>query len=197
MALITRQPREHTYVSQMHVASSVFDISVPNLNVAYYATLGALNGASALLNVFDQYMIKNVTLTFVPLCVTSFIMSGTVATVAPTAVYNHNVLITCVDLDDAVTPTENGILDHETMTCHGPFVKPFSRSFVPAVAVEAYQTGGFGGYASRVNQWIDAASPNVQHYGLKWNVNHGSTAPTGTVTMIVYQNVTVAYRRRF
>jgi hypothetical protein len=197
LPLISRLPREHTYTTSLHVVSTTTDISTSNVNVGMYFTVGQFNGATALTNVFDQYMIRNVTVTWMPQCVTSFITSGTVATVAPTGVYNHNILITCVDTDDANTPTENGILDHESMMVHGPFVKPFSRSCQPAVAAELYQTGGFGGYGNRTNQWIDSASTAVQHYGIKYNLNHGSNAPTGTVLMVVYVQATISFRKRF
>jgi hypothetical protein len=165
---------------------------------AYYFTVAQFNGSNALLAVFDQYMIKNVTVQWIPLTTTNFIVAGTVATVAPTNVYNYNVLATCIDTDDANTPGSEGVvLDHESGILHGPFVKPFSRSLVPAVAVETYQTGGFGGYANRTNQWLDSAATATQHYGVKVSVAHGTTAPTATVSMAVYYHATVAYRKRF
>lgn len=181
-----------------HSYATTTDISAPPYTSGMYFVLSTLNGSNALLAVFDQYMIKNVTVTFMPLCVTSFIAAGTVLTVAPTSVYNTSVLTTCIDTDDANAPiNEAAILDHESAMMHGPFVKPFSRSFVPALALETYQTGGFGGYGSRAHQWCDSGSPNVQHYGLKWTLYHGTTVPVGTVTMAIYVSATVAYRKRF
>jgi hypothetical protein len=135
---------------------------------------------------------------YIPLCVTSFILAGTIATVAPTSVYNHNVLTTCIDTDDANPPVgEQNVLAHESAVCHGPLVKTYKRSWVPALAMSVYQTGGFGGYASRTQQWVDAASPNVQHYGIKASVTRGSTAPSGTVTMAQYAHVLVEFRKVF
>jgi len=40
------------------------------------------------------------------------------------------------------------------------------RLFRPRMALAAY-TGSFTGYANSADLWIDAASPSVQHYGLK------------------------------
>jgi hypothetical protein len=185
------------YTTELHFYAGTIDASVPNINAAQYYTIGAFNGSTALLSVFDQYRIVNVTVEFIPQNVTSFIAAGTVATVVPTNVYNHNILATCIDTDDAVTPTEAVVLDHETCVIHGPFVRPYKRSFVPAIAMEVYQTGGFGGYSNRTMQWIDSASPAVQHYGLKYNLNHGTTAPTNTVQYSIYQHLTVELRKRF
>jgi len=178
--------------------SSVTDISVPNTGAALYFTASQFNGSIALLSVFDQYMIKNVTVRWIPLTVDNFITAGTVATVAPTGVYNYNILATCIDNDDGNSPANEGaILDHETCILHGPFTKTFSRSCVPAVAIETYQTGGFGGYGNRTLQWLDSGAPATQHYGMKYWIAHGTTAPTGTVTMALYVEATIAYRKRF
>jgi hypothetical protein len=195
---LVRLPRkEMVYTTELHSFSGVTDISVPNLNVASYTTISAFNGSTPLLGVFDQYRILNVTFEWIPLCVTSFIAAGTIATVVPTNVYNHNVLSSCVDTDDATATSEADVLAHESCVLHGPFIRPFKRSYVPAIAVEVYQTGGFGGYANRTNQWLDSGSSNVQHYGIKFNLNHGTIAPTGTVTMATYQHATVEWRKRF
>jgi hypothetical protein len=182
----------------MHGYVRTTDISVPGATLGDYIVLSQFPTAAAFTGVFDQYRILNATMEYIPLCVTSFIAAGTVATVVPTNVYNHNVLSTCIDTDDANVPANEGIvLSHESAILHGPLVKTYKRSWVPAIAMSTYQTGGFGGYASRTNQWVDAASPNTQHYGIKACITRGTTAPTGTVTLAQYAHATVEFRKVF
>jgi hypothetical protein len=42
------------------------------------------------------------------------------------------------------------------------------RSFRPHVAVALYGGSTFTSYGNVADQWIDAASPGVPHYGIKW-----------------------------
>lgn len=51
------------------------------------------------------------------------------------------------------------------------------RMFKPRMALSAY-TGAFGGFANVADQWIDAASTGVQHYGIKIIVNGAAAAQT-------------------
>jgi hypothetical protein len=53
------------------------------------------------------------------------------------------------------------------------------RSFKPHVAVGLYGGSTFTSYGNRADQWIDAASPGVPHYGIKW-------AATPTQSVIEY-----------
>jgi len=197
---ITRpiRPREQKFSTNLSGYVGIVDISASGLKDAYFTTIGGFPNSTGFLSVFDQYRILEVTYTFIPQCVTSFITSGTVATVAPTGVYNTSILATCVDQDDANTPTnENTILQHESSIVHGPFVTPISRTYKPMVAASVYQTGGFGGYSSQSDAWLDSASTNIQHYGLKWSLSHGTPCPTGTVYMSVYVEAMVEFRKVF
>jgi hypothetical protein len=154
--------------------------------------------ATNILSVFDQYRIVRVTYTFVPTCVTSFIAAGSATTLVPTAVYNPGVLCTCVDQNDGVNPSnENVILSHESAIVHGPLVKQFSRTYTPMTATSVYQTGGFGGYAASVGQWIDTGSTNVQYYSTKYAVSHGSPGPTGTALMLIYCSIIAEFRKTY
>jgi hypothetical protein len=73
---------------------------------------------------------------------------------------------TAVDYDDANVPTSIGqLVDYEnnvtTSTACGHY-----RRFKPHVAIAAF-SGTFTSYANVEDEWIDAASNNVQFYGLK------------------------------
>jgi hypothetical protein len=195
---LRRNPREQMFRTRLHAITGVVDLStVPSLGALNF-TLAGFSGYTTYTSLFDQYRIMEVTVEFIPMCVTSFILSGTVATVVPTAVYNHNLLTTCIDTDDANTPgSENVILQHESAIVHGPFVTKYSRSLVPGVAREVYQTGGFGGYESATRPWLDSGSPAVQHYGLKYSIAHGSNAPANCVTYINAIHATIEFRKVF
>jgi hypothetical protein len=195
---LVRAPKEMVFTTEFHAFLRRTDASTPSFGAGDYVNVGYFPKAAAFFTAFDQYRIMDTTFEFIPQNVTSFIAAGTVATVAPTNVYNHNMLVTAVDTDDVNTPAnENAVLTHESAVIHGPFTRPYKRSFVPALAVEVYQTGGFGGYANRTRQWCDSASPNIQHYGMKHWVDHGTTAPTGTVYYTIYIHCTVQWRKVF
>jgi hypothetical protein len=192
--------RETMFSTTLHCLSAQVDIGNGGVLAAQYVTLGEFPLAAALTSVFDQYKINSVSFQFIPQVVSSFISSGTVATVVPTSVYNTPILTTAVDLDDASAPgTEAIVLSHATAIMHGPFIKPITRTFVPSVALEAYQTGGFGGYSNKSSNqvWLDAATTAVQHYGLKYALQHSLSVGSGLVYMCIYVSANVSFRKTF
>lgn len=190
------QRKDMVITTVLSAYSTQVDISAPPVYGSFYLTAGLYGAATPLLSAFDQYRIIEASVTFIPQMVNSVITSGTVATLVPTSLYLHNVLCTNVDQDDATTPTsEANVLTHETARIHGPFVKPFSRTFKPMIASEVFQTGGFGGYAPLADQWLDCASPNIQHYGLKYSIAHGSTLAASEVEFAVYTSVKIQFRK--
>lgn len=81
------------------------------------------------------------------------------------------------DYDDAAVPTASDVgvqalREHENyrtasiFNSRGLFLKRYVR---PRIALAAY-AGAFTSYANVKPMWIDAASPSVQHYGLKFIV---------------------------
>jgi len=116
-------------------------------------TLSALSGSSNYLTIFDQYRIDQVEVWLEP---------NIPASVSPA----YGLLATCVDLDDATTPTVvNQVENHQ-----GALVAQGSQGryhkWKPHIAVASYQ-GTFVGFTNLGDQWIDSGSPNVQHYGFK------------------------------
>lgn len=136
--------------------------------------LSDLPGYTAFTSLYDQYRFIAVKCEYVPVNIPTTTNIAGVLTATPTPV-----LHTCIDLDDANTPTAAVVLSHQTYKCHGAYSPTcnakYVRWFEPAVAMDAYQ-GAFGGFASKSKQWIDSASPAVQHYGLK----HWIEMPTGS-----------------
>lgn len=198
--LVTRpiQRREQQFRTTLHANIRQVDISAPPVRGAEYFTISQCAGYANLLTVFDQYRVRRITITFIPQVCQTVITSGTVATVVPTSLLNLSTLATCVDQDDAVAPASEAIvLAHESGQCHGLFNTPYSRTFVPMVAKELYQTGGFGGYSADANSWVDSASSNVQYYGIKYSVEHGGTLAAGSLYFLEYVDMDIEFRKVF
>jgi len=194
--LRTRREQVFTTLLQQDVGTQ--DISAPPILAGYKFSVSQFPTASAFLAIFDQYRIRKISVTFMPQIVNNFILSGTVATVVPTKMYNLNTIVTAIDNDDAGTPaTEASVLAHETAIMHGPFNKSVTRTFAPMIAASVYQTGGFGGYSSESGQWVDAASNAVEYYGLKWAIANGSTTSATLVNMVVHVQAEVEFRKVF
>lgn len=135
-------------------------------------TLGSLPDYTEFTSLFDAYRIAQMTVTFFP----TLSMSGT--TTAPT-------LYTVIDYDDdtaftAVAP----MLEYPSLmqSVAGTVVE---RTFNPYAANAAY-SGTFTGYARMPRStWVDAASPDVRYYGLKWAVDAGTAVQTWTIQLRV------------
>jgi len=116
-------------------------------------SLNNLPNYTEITNLFDEYRIMQVVCEFLPFTNTN----------------NAPPLYTAIDPDDGVTPTSADQL-RQLDTCRiVPSNVYFERTFTPMVSAALY-TGSFTGYGNiRPTQvWIDNASPNVQHYGLKY-----------------------------
>lgn len=152
--------------------------------------LSDLPGYSQFTNLYDQYRFVAVKAEFIPMNLPVTYLN--VSVIVPTC----PILYTCIDLDDATIPGTNQIVEeHESVTCHGAFTPATTNKYIrwlrPACAPEMYQTGGFGGYASKQLQWLDTASSAVQHYGLKWWVYAATNTPA------YKYNVTLTYYLQF
>jgi hypothetical protein len=117
---------------------------------------------------FDQYRILEVKVEFVP--------TSTAEAVPP--------LTTVIDLDDYTAPTSGAqVMQYQTRQTAMPG-GIHMRRFRPRVANAAY-SGAFTSFASGPSTtWIDAASPSVQYYGLKYwlpAVSGVTTTPCYTI----------------
>lgn len=127
------------------------------------------SGATTALTLFDQYRFEQVEVW--------------IDCVAPNAVANMPVVYSCVDLDDFNVSTSIGqIADHVGATV-ATFPAGHYHKWKPHMATAAY-SGAFTSYSNAPAEWIDANSPNVQHYGFK-------SAMLSSGTTIVYGDVTV------
>jgi len=86
-------------------------------------------------------------------------------------------VFTVIDYDDANTPgSKAALLQYSTCEVTAP-CRSVKREFVPRMAIAAY-SGSFTSYANQKAGWIDAASPNVQHYGIKTAIEGGGVSAT-------------------
>jgi hypothetical protein len=118
----------------------------------------ALNSCAdyaSLTAVFDQYRIMAAEVTLMP-SATNQANNGTAGHVWTVLDYDDSTALSSIDaaLDYPNVVVMNG-LDSQV------------RSFVPHVAVGVYGGSTFTSYGNRAQQWLDAASPGVPHFGYK------------------------------
>lgn len=136
-------------------AATFFTVSTtPTISV--YAsrafTVSDFSGASNLLSVFDQYKIDQI--------------ECWVEMVTPNVTSGMAFVSTVVDIDDANVPTSAGQVVDKIGAISGTTNGGRYHKWKPHVA-EALYSGTFTSYGNMPSQWIDSASPSVQHYGIK------------------------------
>jgi len=139
-----------------------------------YFYLGQVPGSSDFTNLFDQYRIRKVVLSFKPnqQSFTSSTGSSAVTNI-PTRI------VTAIDYDDSVAPTSlNELREYNTAQVN-TMVESFTREIRPAVSIMAYEGVGSTGYCPKWDQWISTNDPGVPHYGIKWAVPSGVASTNG------------------
>jgi len=117
-------------------------------------TLSGFTNSSEYTGLFDQYRIRQIEVWIEP----------------ESANYGeYPNVVTAVDLDDAGTPSFGQVVDKQG-SLEGSGAAARYHRWTPHIAVGAYN-GSFGGFANLQPQWIDSASPTVQHYGLKYSID--------------------------
>lgn len=107
---------------------------------------------STYLSTFDQYRIDQLEYWLEPIAAPGALV--------PAA------LTSCVDLDDGNAPTVFGQVENHQGALQGENLAGRYHKWKPHMAVAVY-SGAFTSFANEVAGWIDSASPNVQHYGIK------------------------------
>jgi hypothetical protein len=140
-------------------------VTVPVYAAAYF-TLANCANYGAFTNLFDQYMIEEIEVWIEPNNVVNDSSQGAVAS--------------AIDLDDVTVPSTFANVAQK----QGALISGLSghyHRFIPHIAIASY-AGAFTSYTNCEPMWIDGASPNVQHYGLKTAAVAGSTAVSWTLT---------------
>jgi len=140
---------------QMTVQGSAFTTSttVPTYWSNYFAISGYSDSA-AYLALFDQYRIDEVEIWIEP---------NNSASVSDNGIGS---ISSAVDVDDANTPTSVGSVQaHQNCLVTSGYTGHYHK-FKPHMAVAVY-SGTFTSFSNAPADWIDSASPGVQHYGIK------------------------------
>jgi hypothetical protein len=138
--------------------------------------LSQLSGYADYVSAFDKYRILEVQAECIPNT------GGLSAT-------SSSVIDTVIDYDDDSALTSGAQYEYDS--CYSVnSTSSFKRTFIPRAALAAY-SGTFTSYAeAKPSQWIDCASPNVNHYGLKMVM--GASTPVFALIIIYRVHVQFA-----
>jgi hypothetical protein len=155
---------------------------------AMFFTLNDVPQVSTLTALYDQYKIREVEVTFTPTITVQNEVSATNQLLVPD--YS---LYYALDFDDAavVSPLTT-LMEYEGIKQYNATAsrwRPLKIRFKPHVAIAAYVASAFSSFANQSNEWIDCASPSVQHYGLKW----GLPCPINTTFAQATYTITCRY----
>jgi len=142
--------------------------------------VNSLDQISSLTGVFDQYLIERIEVKLTPR-----------VSVAGIATSNTGFLHSVIDFDDANALSTIAQANDYPNCVAGSGVDGHYRTWVPHFAVAAY-SGAFTSFLNSGPTWIDAASPSVQHYGLKtaWSLTDSSYTVDAWVRLhTVWRNV--------
>lgn len=155
--------RQKVYTFQRSINGGILTATnLPTLG-AYSFTLGTLPSYTDFTSLFDQYRIIQVQIKFTPLLAANGFGPATTSTTLPT-------LYTAIDYDDSTTPAAvDDLRQYDTLEV-SPYNVYTQRTFQPRAALALY-SGVFTSFGqTSPGQWIDAGSPNVQYYGLKYAI---------------------------
>jgi len=131
-------------------------------------TLSAVNDASSLTGVFDQYRITGIEILFK-------------CTLGEQMTAESGSLVTVLDFDDSTALSSLAQALDYSSSIVTKARENHRRCFKPRVAPAIFASGAFSGYGSSVNQWLNSASTTIAHYGVKWALDPYSSAGAAMV----------------
>lgn len=163
-----------------------------NIAGAYVLSLDTLPNYTEFTNLYDQYKINGIKLSFVPSC-NSYINSSVSGTSVAVGFSRFN---SAIDYDDSTTPTSENVLLQYGSLRTTPGFKNHTRYFKPKVrnaAVIDTVSGALAAGPSRGGQWLSTSAPDVEHYGLKvWCSGPINTVTSTAITYSVYATLYIA-----
>jgi len=158
-----------------------------------FFTLNDIPQAASYQALFDQYRITRIK---VMLTYQGETGDGVYSTTVQANQSADKVLWTLVDYDDAAPLTRGALMQYESAKMHQigfAMNNPVTRTFVPHVAMAAYQ-GTFAGYANQAMQWLDTQNANIQHYGFKCCFSSPLSASEASPRWGVYAEYDLEFR---
>jgi hypothetical protein len=158
--LIISPGKVHTFTRSFQASNLTISTTV-DLVGSIEVHLSDFPGATDFTSLYDMYRITQVTVKF-----------------SPSNSASRGRLITAIDYDDASTAfVLNDLEQYATLWEAEPDTYVI-RTYNPRIAVAAYAATVFTSFANQKASWIDANSPGVSHYGLKYVLptNPGATA---------------------
>jgi hypothetical protein len=152
-----QQDLQSTFFSQSSSGASIGASGFEFLYLDQYATLQA---------VFDQYRVDALEFTFRPTFTANSLTTALGGSFIPPNLY------TVIDYDDLTIPSGLAAL-RECSNCTTSLYETVVRRFKPHIAVAAFNSS----FTSSMNvaaPWIDTASANVIHYGVKYGTEPAS-----------------------
>jgi len=141
-----------------------------------------LPSASTWSSLFDRYCIHGAKVEFRPYSNQSW-----------TGVTSIGTLHTAIDFDDATAPATIAAVERYGTYAGCTGNQPLVRHFKPRVATAVYRTGVSSGYAeSATDVWLDMATTDIPHYGVKYALETTSTSAMFTYQVFVTLDVEVA-----
>jgi hypothetical protein len=128
---------------------------------------------SSLANVFDQYRISMVEVTFRP--------QATESIVSATQPIGN--LVVVIDYDDQTPLSSFAQACAYSNAVVVPVTKPLRRCFKPRVAIAGYGGSTFTQYTNQPFPWTDTTSANLVGYGLKLFLETGVTGALASFNM--------------
>jgi hypothetical protein len=143
---------EKVYTFSRSYSLSLSGSGVGPTSISYGASLGTVPDYTDFTTLFDQYRIMQLEVRYIPIYAPGE-FPGTISSV--------------IDYDDANTISESQALQYQTLQVTALY-QPFYRVLHPRSADIVYNGNVTVAYGqNRGPQWIDVASPDVPHYGLK------------------------------
>lgn len=152
---------------------------------ALYFQLNQVAQYSTFTGLFDQYMISKVRVVFRPMFMAT-------ALTGSSTFYEPQLWVVC-DNDDSGAPSNLAVLQSYG-NCQTSMYETQIIEFTPHVAIAASGGGAFTSYANMNSVWVDAASPTVGHYGLKYGVDPGGSGQVNFQSWTVNVQMQLRFR---
>lgn len=155
-----------------------------------YSTVFALSfvpGVTDFSALFDQYRIDKV----------EFVFEMDIADGALNSTTKWPRVIIAPDFNNQSAPvTENDVLVYEQSKQYqfSTSERRFSVVLKPMVATSIYRTGISNGYEMRPSGWLDMATTDVPHYGVRYWVNNHNTTNFGGNRIRTYTRYWMSFR---